>query len=197
MQRRKVPLTVVATALSACAIESELLNSERIEERFGNYGIEVISADPGLRRSNLYSTDEGIRTCRTYALVRFVEKPNAVIGALHSEILAGASIGATFKANGWTLEKESLFVGAANLTAGSNDVAELMRLESGSQVAMHVYRLLLEKDSETLEYATILELHHPDYLTPTELQDLYSIDRNSDFDPSKIDEFVELGIEAA
>jgi hypothetical protein len=42
MQRYSVSPAVLTAALSACAVEPELLNSERIEERFGNYGVEIL-----------------------------------------------------------------------------------------------------------------------------------------------------------
>ena len=57
--------TVLAAALSACATETVLLNSERVEQRFGNYGIDVLASEAGLRRSSLYSVEKDGRICRT------------------------------------------------------------------------------------------------------------------------------------
>ena len=79
MHGTNLPRSVIAAALDACTHESERLNSERIAERFGSYGIEVISSGPGLRRSNLYSSEDEVRTCRTYAVVRFVDEPVRLI----------------------------------------------------------------------------------------------------------------------
>ena len=45
MVRNLVPTIVLAAALSACSLQSEVLNSERIENRFGNYGVEIIEQD--------------------------------------------------------------------------------------------------------------------------------------------------------
>ena len=197
MHGKKVPLSVVAAAISACAIESELLNSERIADRFGNYGIEVLSHEAGLRRSNLYSTENGVRTCRTYAVVRFNEEPNAEIGSEHAQILAGNSIGAIFKANGWSIHKETLYVGAARLDTPGIAVAELMRLDPGTEVAMHVYRLLLKKDEQAIDYGTILELHHPDYLTQSDPRRMYAIESESALHPRQVEELKTLGLDAA
>ena len=46
-----------ATAQSAAVAEQprELLNSERIEQQFGSYGIDVLESDAEMRVSNLYS----------------------------------------------------------------------------------------------------------------------------------------------
>lgn len=172
MHRNHVPLVVLAAALNACAIETELLNSERIRDRFGSYGIEVISSQPDMRRSSLYSVEGDIRICRTYALVRFSRQSDAIVGAEHEQVLAGHSIGEIFKAGGWEIRKESLYVGEIRLETPQHPVAMLMRLQDAQHVAVHVYRLLLHKKSQTVDYATITELYHPAYLTLSELRDL-------------------------
>jgi len=38
---------------------------------------------------------------------------------------------------------------------------------------MHVYQLLLVRNEQSFEYATIVEIHHPDYLSENDLQQLY------------------------
>jgi hypothetical protein len=197
MHGNHLPRSVVAAALDACAHESERLNSERIADRFGSYGIEVVSSEPGLRRSNLYSSEDGVRTCRTYAVVRFVDEPDALIDAEHAQILAGKSIGAIFKASGWAILKETLHIGTVRLDDTSHPVAALMELEGSDDVAMHVYRLLLEKDDQAIEYATLIELHHPDYLEPSDLLDLYSVDAGASLQPQQVEEMKLLGLSAA
>jgi hypothetical protein len=196
MHRKKLPLSVVAAAMSACALEPELLNSERIEGRFGSYGIEVLSSQSGLRRSNLYSTDNGIRTCRTYAVVRFTGESSALVDTEHEQILAGNSIGAIFKANGWSIHKESLYVGTMRLEKGAGRIADLMRVDIDTEVAMHIYRLLLEKDGQALEYATIMELHHPEYLVKSDLDEMYEPGSDRPLEPQQIEEFITLGLDA-
>ena len=197
MHGDNLPRSVIAAALDACAHESERLNSERIAERFGSYGIDVISNGPGLRRSNLYSSENGERTCRTYAVVRFVDEPDTIIVREHSQILAGKSIGAIFKASGWTIFKETLHIGNAALDDAAHPVAILMRLDHGADVAIHVYRLLLEKGERAIDYATLIELHHPDYLSRTDLLKLYPVDERASLRPQQVEEMKSLGLSAA
>jgi len=197
MHGEKVPTSVVAAALSACAIEPELLNSERIEEKFGSYGIDVLSSEPGLRHSALYSKRLGAHTCRTYAVVRFIEKPDAIIGSEHAQILAGNSIGAIFKANGWAIHKETLHIGTARIDDDNSRLATLMRLPQARDVAMHVYRLLLQKDGQAIDYATIIELHHPDYMAPEDLRDMYPLDAQATLQPQQVRELKTLGFDTA
>lgn len=197
MHGENLPRSVIAAALDACAHESERLNSERIAERFGSYGIDVISSEPGLRRSNLYSSENGKRTCRTYAVVRFVDEPDTIIDKEHAQILAGKSIGAIFKASGWTIFKETLHVGNAELDDAAHPVAILMRLERGADVAIHVYRLLLEQGQRAIDYATLIELHHPDYLSLADLLKLYPMDARASLRAQQVEEMKSLGLSAA
>ena len=173
MDASRVSPVVIAAALSACALEPESLNSERIEDRFGSYGIEVLSHEAGIRRSSLYSVDGETRICRTYAVVRFVDESTPRVAEAHAEILAGQSIGATFKSTGWQIGKVTLHVGS--LTPGGPDHAlnSLMRIDGSTELAVHAYQLVLEKDAQTIDYATIVETHHPDYMSRQELEDLY------------------------
>lgn len=173
MRSSRVSPIAIATALSACAQEPESLNSERIEERFGSYGIEFLSHASGIRRSSLYSIDGESKICRTYAVVRFVHESAPRVAAAHADILAGGSIGATFKATGWHIGKVTLYVGSIVLERSEHAISKLMRIEGPAILGAHVYQLVLEKDSQTIDYATIIETHHPDYLSVPELQKLY------------------------
>jgi hypothetical protein len=173
MQRYRVSPAVLTAALSACAVEPELLNSERIEERFGNYGVEVLEQSDSFRRSNLYSVENGTRTCRTFALVTFAESRAAAISDEHAEILSGQSIGTTFKESGWTIQKETLFIGDVTIDNSAALILRLMHLDGPQQLGLHVYRLMLLHDGDTMPYATILEVHHPAYLDEKELRQLY------------------------
>lgn len=197
MHGNNLPRSVVAAALDACAHESERLNSERIADRFGSYGIDVLSSEPGLRRSNLFSSENGVHTCRTYAVVRFVDEPDALIDAEHAQILAGKSIGEIFKASGWEILKETLHIGAVVLDDTSHPVAALMELERGAGVAMHIYRLLLKKSDQAVEYATLIELHHPEYLDLSDLRNLYPVDAGSSPQPQQVEAMKLLGLSAA
>lgn len=175
-QPPKLTPAVLAAALSACATETVHLNSERIEKRFGSYGIEVLASEAGLRRSSLYSADKGFRTCRTYAVVRFTDKPHTSYRPEHAKVLAGNSLGEVFKANSWKIHKQTLHIGSLNLEPANSGVSKLMRLSTPRRLALHVYQLLLAKDNQIFEYATIAEAHHPDYLPESELLTIYPYD---------------------
>ena len=192
MQSNQVPLVVLAAALSASAMESELLNSERIAKRFGNYGIEVVSAKPGLRRSNLYSAKDGGRVCRTYAVVRFADQTTGDISEEHSRILAGGSIGAVFRENGWEIFKQTIYVDEIEIDAPSNDIAQLMGLDESQVLAAHIYRLQLRKGDLTVDYATIIETHHPDYLSKSDLDHLYTTDKAARLKSDEVSELIDL-----
>lgn len=184
MQPNRLSPVVLAAALSACAMEPELLNSERIEQRFGSYGIEVLSHTDDVRRSSLYSNEGGMRVCRTYAVVQFMDEAMPGVAAAHAEVLAGESIGATFKSSGWEINKVTLYIGELPMNDLSHSIAEIMNLEKPADLAVHAYQLILSKGDQTIEYAMIAETHHPEYLRVRELDSLYggnslpNLDRN-------------------
>jgi hypothetical protein len=173
MHPNRLSPIVIAAAISACALEPESLNSERIEQRFGSYGIEVLSHSDGARRSSLYSIQDGVRVCRTYAVVQFVDEATPRVADAHADVLAGESIGATFKSSGWEINKITLYIGELPMPDLDHPVAKLMRLEKPSNLGVHAYQLVLSKDDQTVEYALITETHHPDYLSEQELHSLY------------------------
>jgi len=174
MYRNPVPSIVLAAALSACSLQPEVLNSERIKDRFGSYGIEIIEQNDETRRSSLYSTSNGKRTCRTYAVVKFTGGDAFVISDVHRKVVDGASIGSTFKSDGWGIRKETVYVGEVALPAVHHPIGELMHLDSSTNLAVHAYHLHIEKGPTSLHYATIVETHHPEYLNKDELFELYS-----------------------
>jgi len=173
MHRNTVPTIVLAAALSACSLQSEVLNSERIKNRFGSYGVEIIEQDDDTRHSSLYSMSDGKRTCRTYAIVKFAAGDAFDISDVHQKVVDGASIGSTFKSDGWEIHKETIYVGDVALPGVRHPVGELMHLRSTENLAVHAYHLHIEKGSTSQQYATIVEIHHPEYLDESELLELY------------------------
>ena len=153
-----------------------MLNSERIEKRFGSYGMSVLASEAGLRRSSLYSLDNDTPTCRTYAIVRFVDQLDDRYREEHTEVLAGNSIGAIFRSHGWDLHKQTLYIGSLRLPKENTSIGKLMRIAAPQELALHVYQLLLVRNEQVFEYATIAETHHPTYLTESDLRELYEYD---------------------
>lgn len=192
MDSNRVSPIVVVAALSACAFEPEALNSERIEERFGSYGIEVLSHAAGVRRSSLHSLEGEQKICRTYAVVQFEDESTPRVAEAHANILAGESIGSTFKSSGWQIKKLTLHIGKLPSVAPSQPIGELMQLESISDLGFHAYRLILEKDKQSIDYATIVETHHPDYLSVAELNTLYGDDVESRLEEKDVSDLFAL-----
>jgi hypothetical protein len=192
MRHNTVPALVLAAALGACSLQPEALNSERIKNRFGSYGIVIIEQDARLRRSSLYSTDGGIRTCRTYAVVEFVGDYAGEISTVHQKIVNGSSIGTTFTTDGWNVRKETFHIGGLALDDMQHPVAGLMNLQSPAHLGIHAYDLHVGKGSQSIHYATIIELHHPDYLSEEELRSLYPVPDNLGSDENRVNDIQEL-----
>ena len=168
-----IALASLAAVLSACAQQPELLNSERIEQQFGSYGVAILSQNSAVRRTNLYSIESDGPICRTYAVVEFAASESPEIFSLHTEILTGASIGATFASQGWEIRKQTTHIGTIELQDASHPLARLMQLDSPTVLATHVYNLYLADESADIHYATILETHHPQYLDSAQLSEIY------------------------
>ena len=192
MSNSHFPPSVLAAVLSACATESVILNSERIEERFGSYGIEVLASEAGLRRSSLFSYDGKTKICRTYAIVQFVEESDDRYEDAHSKILAGGSIGATFRESGWNIRKNTLYIGTLQVPSSDTPVGGLMHLGDDANLAIHVYQLVLVRAGMAQEYATILEAHHPEYLSVEELRDLFEVENHQALPDTDIDNITKL-----
>jgi hypothetical protein len=152
------------------AVGRELLNSERIAQRFGSYGLQVLESGPQFRVSNLYSGQGAQSICRTFAVVRYPDAVDPSFAAEHEAILHGGSIGAVFAAAGWHVEKAHLYFGRRE---ASQRLAGLMHIEPGTPLAVDVYALDVVKPGVRFQYAAIVEIHHPDYLTVADLRAIY------------------------
>lgn len=170
---RELIVIAIACGLAACASNRTWLNSDRIERAFGNYGVDVLRADSWRRMSSLYSTAQGSKTTRTYAVVDFAGAPQSQFEREHALIADGASIGATFRNGGWQIDKQHLFIGELEIPETYVEIGTLMRLQLPATLATHVYLLNIGKDDRTYQYATVTEIHHPDYLSVEELQRIY------------------------
>ena len=154
------------------AAPRELLNSERIEQKFGSYGIDVLESGAEFRVSNLFSTTNGERTTRTFAVVRYPDQVDPAFASEHAEIVKGGSIGAIFAKHGWTVRKSHLEFGEI---AASPRLATLMRIAPGTALAEHVYVLDIVKGDMRFQYAALVEIHHPDYLRRQDLAAFYGV----------------------
>ena len=158
----------------ACASRAPILNSERIAQRFGSYGVDVLAQRGDLRVTSLFSGDGSEKTTRTLAIVRFEVAAGGALLAAHREILAGSSLGATLEAHGFTVAKFTLDIDTFEPTALNGRYSDLMRLTGPASLAMHAYRLRAQRtDDSSVPYATIIEVHHPDYLSRADLGSIF------------------------
>jgi hypothetical protein len=149
------------------------LNSERIERRFGSYGLRVLKQQEQLRVSSLFSTAASDQICRTLAIVRYQPDMATAIADAHADILRGASIGATLREYGWQVEKTNRYLGEIAAPANAHRIDRLMRLRLPQNLALHIYDLDVSQGSHRYRYATIIEMHHPDYLAASQVRTIY------------------------
>lgn len=151
---------------------SELGNSDRIRLKFGNYGIDIIENGLRIRVSNLYSTADGVKTNRTFAVVMLPAVVEPAFATEHAAIVNGQSIGIVFKEHGWQIEKRHQYVGELEVGSDFSAIHSLFGAIGEVRPVIHVYSLLIKKDNAQFHYASIAEVHHPDYLG---LEDLRAI----------------------
>jgi hypothetical protein len=168
-------INFVVALLGACT-PPEPLNSERIAQRYGNYGIDVLRSDNNRRLSRLYSTDDGRKTTRTLALVEFATAIHPKLIREHRRVLAGESIGTVFKESGWIIDKISSRYCKAQFDLASMPALSGMDIELPATLAVHSYVFHVQKGTLSIDYATITEIHHPDYLQPADLSTGYLAD---------------------
>ena len=159
---------------------SDLANSDRIRLKFGNYGIEVVENGLRIRVSNLYSKLAGVKTNRTFAVVMYPAVIEAAFKEEHDAILNGQSIGIVFKEHGWLIDKRHQYIGELEPLADFSGVNSVFGDIGSVNPVIHVYSLFIKKDNAVFHYASIAEVHHPDYLDLDKLNTIYG----SKFDSS-------------
>jgi hypothetical protein len=148
-------------------LSPNLLNSERIQKKFGGYGIEVLYNSGRLRVSNLY---DGQKITRTLAVVDYPETIDSSFSAEHQVIVNGGSIGSVFKAHGWTIEKKNIYLGELRPSADYSRLYKLMGGIPPSKLSLWIYVFNISKDGKSFPYATISEVYHPAYLSLANLK---------------------------
>lgn len=149
-----------------------LLTSERINAKFGSFGVQVLLQDElsNIRFSNLYSLENGEKITRTLALVNFVEKIDPRLKKTHQEILDGASLGATLTKHGFLLQKNIVFTGVFD---GLPPQLNAMMKVPNTEFAATIYEVLVKINNDTVPYCTITEIFSPAFVSKTELTSLH------------------------
>lgn len=198
MSKLKHPLFLISAWFSlllvSCGAQEPILNSERIERTFGSYGVDVIRASDGQRVSSLYSGTGDAKVTRTIAVVEFSEPVRRAYAAEHWLVQSGRSLGEVFKSGGWDIEKLSVFIGDMEIPAEYGVLSDLMQIELPANLATHVYELLISKDGSAYDYAMIVELHHPDYLSSRDLESIYGEIIFDDSGRGAIDDYIDPAI---
>lgn len=159
--------------LSISCAPAQELNSERIQRLFGSYGVAIVHQTDQRRVSDLYSLHGDQRISRTFAIVDFIVPMPAELETAHGEIVAGGSLGATLQQAGWSVEKASLYIGTLDVAIDDADLVRPMNLDAPVTLAMHAYRLSARRGTDHADYATIVELYHPELHTEATLRDAF------------------------
>ena len=174
--------------------QSRLLgNSERIRHKFGSFGIEVLENSPGLRVSCLYSTHDEININRTFAVVAYPDIIEQAFRKEHEAIINGESIGIVFKQSGWLINKDHRYFGEIETPPGyfgsSSTPGKMIKTRS----AIHVYSLMVQKDGSEFQYASIAEIHHPEFLQLEDLAVIYGPEFENNLEKrEKVGDFLEV-----
>ncbi len=177
--------------LVGCGSQGQPLNSERIEQTFGSYGVDVLQSSNEGRVSSLYSGSGDSKVTRTFAVVRFSGRIRPAFASEHAQVASGQSLGAVFKAAGWEIGKHNIFVGELEIPVAYSLLSELMQIGLPQKLATHVYLLVIRKHKKSYSYATITELHHPDYLSAEVLKESYGEIIFDDSNRTSIDDYID------
>jgi len=148
-------------------------NSERIRLRYGSYGINILNNNTDFRISSLYSTHDNVKTSRTIAVVAFQDINEQAFSKEHDAIINGQSIGIVFKNNGWVIDKQHQFFGVIETPVHYFSESPPPAESGKTQSAIHVYSLMVRKAGLEFHYATIAEIHHPNFLQLSDLAGIY------------------------
>lgn len=167
--------TALAKAES-CPVHDQLrplLNSERIQSCFGNYGVQVLEQSGTLRISSLYSRDGEQRITRTLAISEFAAEMPQDLQPVYQAIRAGASMGSTLEVAGWRVEKRHRYFGEIPISNTFRCMSGLPEFDPSQVLAVQVYDLYVVREEREVRFALLAELHDPRYLSLADLQQIY------------------------
>lgn len=141
------------------------MNSDKIRERFGHYGVELLEQSPGTRLASLYSLSGEQRITRTLALTRFELPAHPAVDEQDAQIRSGESIGATLRQAGWTVVKNKTT--DCQVIAGQRfALLGGATLSPEDRVLLRVYSLSVVKGDLAIDYASIAEAYHCEHIAP-------------------------------
>ena len=151
-------------------------NSDRIRLKFGSYGIDIVENELRIRVSNLYSTSDGVKTNRTFAVVMYPTVIETAFRIEHQAITEGQSIGIVFREHGWQIDKRHQYIGELDTLSVFSGIHSVFGDIGSARPVIHVYSLIVRKDNQEFHYASIAEVHHPEYLELEELTSIFEVE---------------------
>ena len=186
----RLSLSWLLLVVVACGSQDSILNSERIEKTFGSYGLDIIRSDDNGRVASLYSGSGADKVTRTFAVVEFRRPVRRAYAGEHARVVSGESLGAVFKSAGWEIQKVHIFIGEMEIPQKYALLSDLMQISLPKYLATHVYELVVRKEGRSYDYARIVELHHPDYLSAADLEAIYGEIVFDDSQRNSVDDYI-------
>jgi hypothetical protein len=163
---------------------SQKLHTDILRELYTEVGVRIVSQSDDVRKVHLV---DAFGVSHTYAITHF-HTPDwtDAIARIGTEIKQGASIGKTFRAQGYTIQKQSL---CTTLVKISKKLQEAFA--TGDTLAtLHQYIFALSNgDGSNIRFATITEVYPPDLVII--LTKMHMIKITSKITPCYTEEFEE------
>ena len=82
----------------------------------------------------------------------------------HPRLDTGRSIGAVFKEHGWLIHKDTVELCEQKFDSDRFPSLALMQIPLPQLLAVHRYRFSVSRNRDSIDYALITEVYHPNYL---------------------------------
>ena len=127
-------------------------------------------------------------------MVSYPDVIDAAFEKEHEAIVNGQSIGVVFEQNGWTIDKHHQYLGEMEMPAEYAGNDPLFGTAT-NRPAIHIYSLLVSKNTHRFNYALIAEIHHPEFLQLKDLEAIcdHGADRHKeDTDTRRVQDFLQI-----
>ena len=94
----------------------------------------------------------------------------------HQAITEGQSIGIVFREHGWQIDKRHQYIGELDTLSDFSGIHSVFGDIGLARPVIHVYSLIVRKDNQEFHYASIAEVHHPEYLELEELTSIFEVE---------------------
>jgi hypothetical protein len=134
-----------------------------------------------------------VKINRTFAVVVYPTTIQPSFSKEHEAIIKGQSIGIVFKKNGWVIDKRHQYFGEISATSDFSAFSKVFHSIGTAQPAIHIYSFFVSKNGSEFHYASIAEVHHPEYLRLEDLSTIYGAEFDTHQVKSKnVNDFLEI-----